>query len=66
MKSMKLPNPFCAGLALVSLVSLALPVLLSGCTAERGVRTPDVSEAVRVELAQTAPPNPHPALFLPR
>ena len=44
----------CAGLrpAILSM----LPLLLLGCTAERGLRTPDVSEAVRAEL--TPPPTP--------
>ena len=46
--------PLCARLH--AAIALILPVLLLGCTADRGLRTPDVSEAVRTELASLPPP----------
>lgn len=38
--------------------ALLLAGLLAGCAADRPLRTPDVSEAVRAELAATAPKSP--------
>ncbi len=40
------------------LVSSALAGLLAGCAADRPLRTPDVSETVRAELAANAAPKP--------